>query len=58
MVEVKGIVESSMIDYPGKLSLVIFTGGCNFKKFDLGFINRTVIKHAYSTNSSLASPSP
>jgi len=26
-----GITKSSFIDYPGKISTVIFTGGCNFK---------------------------
>lgn len=30
MVIIKGVVESSFIDYPGKISLVIFTAGCNF----------------------------
>ncbi|MBN1923880.1 MAG: anaerobic ribonucleoside-triphosphate reductase activating protein [Nanoarchaeota archaeon] len=30
MVIVKGIIESSFIDYPGKISLVVFTAGCNF----------------------------
>jgi pyruvate formate lyase activating enzyme len=30
MVIIKGIVESSFIDYPKKISLVIFTAGCNF----------------------------
>jgi pyruvate formate lyase activating enzyme len=30
MVIIKGVVESSFIDYPGKISLVVFTAGCNF----------------------------
>ncbi len=30
MVIIKGVIESSFIDYPGKISLVVFTAGCNF----------------------------
>ncbi|PIU89051.1 anaerobic ribonucleoside-triphosphate reductase activating protein [archaeon CG_4_8_14_3_um_filter_38_5] len=30
MVIIKGMVESSFIDYPGKIALVVFTAGCNF----------------------------
>ena len=30
MVIIKGFVESSFIDYPGKITSVIFTAGCNF----------------------------
>jgi len=30
MVIIKGVIESSFIDYPGKISIVIFTVGCNF----------------------------
>lgn len=29
--KIAGIVKSSLIDYPGKASTVIFTGGCNFR---------------------------
>ncbi|MBW2984505.1 anaerobic ribonucleoside-triphosphate reductase activating protein [Candidatus Woesearchaeota archaeon] len=31
MVIIKGIQKTSMIDYPGKISTVIFTGKCNMK---------------------------
>ncbi|VVB74483.1 7-carboxy-7-deazaguanine synthase [Candidatus Tiddalikarchaeum anstoanum] len=30
MVIIKGFIESSFIDYPGKIACVIFTAGCNF----------------------------
>ncbi len=33
MVKIGGIVKQSFIDYPGKLSAVIFTQGCNFRCF-------------------------
>ncbi len=29
--KIKGVVKSSLIDYPGKASAVIFLGGCNFR---------------------------
>ena len=31
MVEVKGLEKNSLIDYPGKVSAVVFLGGCNFR---------------------------
>jgi pyruvate formate lyase activating enzyme len=31
MVIIKDIIESSFIDYPKKISMVVFTAGCNFK---------------------------
>jgi len=31
MVPIKGIIKDSMLDWPGKLSYVIFTGGCNLR---------------------------
>lgn len=31
MVIIKGMLESSFIDYPKKISMVVFTAGCNFK---------------------------
>lgn len=29
--QVKGWVKTSLIDYPGKIATVLFTGGCNFR---------------------------
>ncbi|SCY69528.1 anaerobic ribonucleoside-triphosphate reductase activating protein [Alkaliphilus peptidifermentans] len=29
--KILGLTKSSFIDYPGKISTVVFTGGCNFK---------------------------
>lgn len=29
--EILGLIKSSLIDYPGKLCTVLFTGGCNFR---------------------------
>jgi len=31
MVKIKGLQKTSLIDYPGKVSAVIFLGGCNFR---------------------------
>jgi pyruvate formate lyase activating enzyme len=31
VIEFKGWVRSSLIDYPGKIAAVFFTGGCNFR---------------------------
>jgi pyruvate formate lyase activating enzyme len=31
MVVIKGIQKTSMIDYPGKISAILFTGGCNMR---------------------------
>ncbi len=31
MIKIKSFVPFSLIDYPGKVSSVIFTGGCNFR---------------------------
>lgn len=28
---IKGLVKSTLIDYPGKIACVVFTGGCNLK---------------------------
>jgi pyruvate formate lyase activating enzyme len=30
MIPIKGLEKSSLIDYPGKVSAVVFLGGCNF----------------------------
>ncbi len=30
-VEIKGIIETSFVDWPGRVSAVLFTGGCNFR---------------------------
>lgn len=29
--EIYGLVKSSLIDYPGKVCAIVFTGGCNFR---------------------------
>ncbi|HQI74843.1 MAG TPA: anaerobic ribonucleoside-triphosphate reductase activating protein [Candidatus Pacearchaeota archaeon] len=29
--EIYGLVKSSLIDYPGKICAIVFTGGCNFR---------------------------
>ncbi len=31
MIEIKGLQKTSLIDYPGKISAVVFLGGCNFR---------------------------
>ena len=31
MVEIKGLEKTSFIDYPGKISCVVFLPGCNFR---------------------------
>ncbi len=31
MMRIKGLEKSSLIDYPGKVSAVVFLGGCNFR---------------------------
>jgi len=31
MIPIKGLEKSSLIDYPGKVSAVVFLGGCNFR---------------------------
>jgi pyruvate formate lyase activating enzyme len=31
MVKIKGLQKTSVIDYPGKISAVVFLGGCNFR---------------------------
>lgn len=31
MIPIKGLEKSSLIDYPGRVSAVIFLGGCNFR---------------------------
>ena len=31
MAEIKGLQKMSLIDYPGKVSCVVFLGGCNFR---------------------------
>jgi pyruvate formate lyase activating enzyme len=31
MLAIKGLEKSSLIDYPGKVSAVVFLGGCNFR---------------------------
>ena len=31
MMQIKGWVRTSLIDYPGKIATVLFTGGCNFR---------------------------
>lgn len=28
---IKGLVKSTLIDYPGKIACIVFTGGCNLK---------------------------
>jgi pyruvate formate lyase activating enzyme len=29
--EIKGLVKTSIVDYPGKVATVVFVGGCNFR---------------------------
>ena len=29
--EIKGIIENSFLDWDGKISTIVFTGGCNFR---------------------------
>jgi pyruvate formate lyase activating enzyme len=31
MIEIKGLQKTSLIDYPGKISSVVFLGGCSFR---------------------------
>lgn len=31
MIDIRGLQTFSLIDYPGKISCVVFTGGCNFR---------------------------
>jgi pyruvate formate lyase activating enzyme len=31
MIPIKGVEKTSLIDYPGKISAVVFLGGCNFR---------------------------
>ncbi|MFA6049044.1 MAG: anaerobic ribonucleoside-triphosphate reductase activating protein [Candidatus Micrarchaeia archaeon] len=31
MVEIKGFIENTLLDYPGKIASTIFFGGCNFR---------------------------
>lgn len=31
MIEIKGLQKTSLIDYPGKISAVVFLGGCNLR---------------------------
>ncbi len=31
VVEIKGFIENTLLDYPGKIAAVVFLGGCNFR---------------------------
>ncbi|MGI6733714.1 MAG: anaerobic ribonucleoside-triphosphate reductase activating protein [Anaerovoracaceae bacterium] len=42
--KIAGIIKSSLIDYPGKASTVIFLGGCNFR---CGYCHNPELVHGY-----------
>ncbi len=42
--KIAGIIKSSLIDYPGKASTVIFLGGCNFR---CGYCHNPELLHGY-----------
>jgi len=29
--QIKGLIKTSIVDYPGKVAAVVFVGGCNFR---------------------------
>ncbi len=53
--KIAGVIKSSMIDYPGKASTVIFLGGCNFR---CGYCHNPEMVHPQRQPDEKVSPVP